>query len=129
MNNSNKNTDSFKNFLLQTISLIIGSGVIGVIIGYQLNLYNTLNSNRIRDLYYKINKVDLINYDEPIKGNEIEVILNKDIKNPLQKIGVLTFSLYNLSDKDFDKVIIQLDISSKINKDFKIIGSIPNVQK
>ncbi|QHG21243.1 hypothetical protein [Nostoc sp. ATCC 53789] len=123
MNNSNKNTDSLKKFLLQTISLIIGSGVIGAIIGYQLNLYNTQHSNRIRDLYYKINKVDLINYDEPIKGSEIEVILNKDIKNPLQKIGVLTFSLYNLSDKDFDKVIIQLDISSKINKDFKIISA------
>lgn len=100
-------------FKLGKIASIIFTAIAGGLITILVTNITEQDQNRTRFLDYSVEPKTIFENDPKVPKDKIKVIVNDDIKNPIQEVGQIEFAVYNLSDKDFDKVQISIEFKQK----------------
>ena len=101
-----------------------GAGAIaGGIVTLVTTGYLNQDQNKTRFLDYSVESKLIFRKEKNVLSDKIKVVVDNDIKNPVLEVRQISFTLYNLSDKDFDKVDLSIEMSLKeALKSFKIIS-------
>lgn len=100
-------------FKLGKIANTIFTAIAGGLITILVTNITEQDQNRTRFLDYSVESKTIFESDSKVPKDKIKVIVNDDIKNPVQEVGQIDFAVYNLSDKDFDKVQIFIEFKQK----------------
>jgi hypothetical protein len=105
--------------IVSPVSAAIFSGLITWFITVSINQDQT----KIRYIDYDIQKTTVFQDEQNSLKDKLKVIINSDTKNSVKEISKITLTLYNLSDKDFDKLKLYIDFIPKkpSNKTLKLI--------
>jgi hypothetical protein len=109
--------------LANTVLTAFVSAIAGGIITVLVTTVTNQDQNKTRFLDYSVENTSIFGSEYKVPKDKIKVVVNDDVKNPVQEVGQVTFRLYNLSDKDFDKVRLFVEMGQKDEgKSLKIIS-------
>jgi D-Tyr-tRNAtyr deacylase len=102
----------------------ISGAVLGGLITWIVTVGINQDQTKIRYVDYDIQKTTVFQDKQNSLKDKLKVIINGDAKNSVKEISKITLTLYNLSDKDFEKLKLYVDFSTNKseNKSLKLIS-------
>jgi hypothetical protein len=102
----------------------IFSAVVGGFVTWGVTSYITQEQGKTRYVDYDITNKAIFKSEQKILENKLKVIIGNNINKPVKEVSQITFTLFNFSDKDFEKLKLNIELSQSENniKSFQILS-------